>query len=180
MRDYNECRCYVDHLVAEHRRLHRIFQHMRAAIVSSVHPGITPSFAEVARMLGKLRDELELHFTDEEEGGCLDEAVPRCPQLAAELKRIEAEHPELLAEVNRLIDQVSRLQPTDQHQLALRKAFDRLYLRLRSHEQAENQLLAEGFGTNMSSVENDQPALNLHLLFTSSQVAAFDDASQQS
>jgi hypothetical protein len=23
MRDYNECRCYVDHLIAEHKRLHR-------------------------------------------------------------------------------------------------------------------------------------------------------------
>jgi len=138
---------------------------MRAAIVSSVQPDVAPSFAEVARILGRLHDELELHFTEEDEGGCLDEAVSRCPWLAPEVKRIEAEHPEILAEVNRLIDEANHLQPTVQHQVAMQQSFDRLYQRIRTHEKAENQLFAQGFGTNVNSVENDQSALNLRLLF---------------
>ena len=165
MRDYSECRHYVDHILAEHQRLHRMLRQMRAAIVSSVQPGATPTFEEVARILGRLRDELQLHFTEEEAGGCLDEAVSRCPSLAAELKRIEAEHPMLLGEITRLIGQANHLEPTVQNKVAMQKAFDRLYLQLRAHEKAENQLLAQGFGTNLNSAESDQPALHLNLIF---------------
>jgi hypothetical protein len=82
------------------------------------------------------------------------------------MKRIEEEHPEILAHVDRLIDQSQRWEPSPEHQLAMRKAFDRLYLRLRAHERAENQLFAQGFGANLGGVEYDQPGLNPHLLFS--------------
>ena len=165
MRDYSECGYYVDHLVAEHRRLHRILRHMRSAIVSSVGPDITPSFAEVARILGRLRDELELHFTEEDAGGCFDEAVSRCPTLAPAAKGIAAEHPEILAEVNRLIDEAKDLVPTIQNQAAMQQAFERLYQRLRAHENSENHFFAHAFGTHVNDDDHVQPAFHPHLIF---------------
>jgi len=86
MHDDQECRCYVDHLIAEHRRLHALLRHMRAEIAHSVSPDEQPSFNGVARVLARLREELEQHFAQEEGGGCLDEAVSRCPRLAGEAK----------------------------------------------------------------------------------------------
>jgi len=159
MRDDEESRCYVDHLVAEHRRLHAMLREMRAAIVGSIEPDGDPSFAKVAQVLGKLHGELEHHFAEEEKGGCLDEAVSRCPRLSPEARAIKAEHPEILAEIDRLIEQAAKLQPDHQNQFMIQQAFDRLYQRLCAHEAAENQLLAQGLGTSVNGDGNGRPTL---------------------
>src|SRR6476620_10387949 len=96
MRDYNECQCYVEHLIAEHRRLHRMLRLAQAAIVASGCPDRDATCTDIVRVLRQVREELQHHFAQEESGGCLDEAVSRCPGLSAEVKRIELEHPQLL------------------------------------------------------------------------------------
>jgi hemerythrin len=159
MRDDIECRCYVDHLIAEHRRLHKLLRQTRSAIVSSLEPDVEPSFAEIARVLARLRGELEQHFAQEERGGCLEEAVSRCPRLATEAKRIEAEHPQILADLDRLLSDAQELPPTRPNQLAIQHAYDRLHQRLRIHEKAENNLLAQGFGVVVNGEENGQTTL---------------------
>lgn len=150
MRDYEECRPYIDHILAEHRRLHRLLCSTRAAIVHSVGPDCDASFTEVARILKRLRDQLSDHFAEEEGGGCLDEAVSRCPRLSSAEKRIEAEHPVILAKLDHLIDQAAKLRPNVNNQIALKHAFDELYAALCAHERAENILLQEGFGESFN------------------------------
>ncbi len=161
MRDNSECRCYVDHLIAEHRRLHKLLRQMRAAIAGSIGPDEHPSFAEVGRILARLRQELAQHFAEEEGGGCMDEAVSRCPRLAPEVKRIEAEHAEILTDIDRLKDEAA-LPPTPANQMAVQREFDRLYERLQAHERAENAILAQGFGMVVNGTDEEaQPALIL-------------------
>jgi hemerythrin HHE cation binding domain-containing protein len=159
MRDDQESRCYVDHLVAEHRRLHMLVRQMRAAIAQSVGPDERPSFDEVRRVLTRLRDELKHHFAQEDDGGCLDEAVSRCPRLAGEAQRIEAEHPQLLAEISRLLDEAQSLPPTHQNQIAVQRSFGQFCEELRAHERAENALLACGFGMNVNGDESASPLM---------------------
>jgi iron-sulfur cluster repair protein YtfE (RIC family) len=161
MRDDQECRCYVDHLIAEHRRLRSLLRQMRAEIAHSVGPDELPSFAGVARVLSRLREELEQHFAQEEGGGCLDEAVSRCPRLAGEEKRIEAEHPQILAEIDRLVAQTKTLPPTHPNQLTVQREFDTLCHQLRDHEKAENTLLAQGFGVPVNGDDVGQKPLIL-------------------
>jgi hypothetical protein len=103
-----------------------------------------------------LYDELKQHFAEEDAGGCLEEAVCHCPRLAAEAKRIEAEHPAILAEVNGLIEQGTNLPANNQNQFAIQQAFYRLYQRIRVHEAAENHLLAQGFGMPVNGDEHDE------------------------
>lgn len=159
MRTDDQCLCYVNHIVAQHRRLHFMLRQMRHAIVESVQPDETPSFAAIVRILTQLREELERHFAEEEAGGCLDEAVSRCPSLSAEAKQIEAEHQEILAQIDRLTEQAGTLPPTPQNQFAIQQAFDQLYRRLQKHEAAENRLLAQGFGVQVNGDEADCTAL---------------------
>jgi hypothetical protein len=159
MRDYNECRSYVEHLIAEHRRLHRMLRLARASIVESGGPDRDATSADVARVLRQVREELEHHFAQEEAGGCLDEAVSRCPPLSADAHRIEVEHPQLLNSVDRLIAQALDSDQSVEKRVALERGFDDLCRQLDAHEAAENVLLRKGFGANVNGDENDQPTL---------------------
>jgi len=157
MRNYDECRCYVDHLISEHRRLHRMLHQAHHAIVGAHGPDKDACTGDIVRVLRQMRDELAHHFTEEEGGGCLDEAVSHCPTLSAESRRIEAEHPELLAGVDRLIAQALDSDQSVQTRLELVMGFDELRRQLDAHEAAENSLLRKGFGANMNGANQTQP-----------------------
>lgn len=150
MRAYEECRCYVEHLIAEHRRLHRMLRLAQHAIVAAHGPDRDADKADVARILSQVRGELAHHFAEEEEGGCLDEAVSHCPSLSAEARRIEGEHPELLKDVDRLIADAMDSDQSVENRIALERGFDGLCRQLNAHEAAENALLRKGFGANMN------------------------------
>src|SRR5262245_37229875 len=104
MREH-ECCSYVEHLIAEHRRIHRMLRLAHHTIIGAQGSQQDAPPAVVVRVLQQVREELEHHFAQEESGGCLHEAVSRCPPLSAEAHRIEAEHRELLQDVDRLIAQ---------------------------------------------------------------------------
>jgi hemerythrin HHE cation binding domain-containing protein len=159
MRTDDESRCYINHLVAQHRRLHMMLRQMRNAILECVQPDETPSFAEIARILARLRQELEHHFAEEEAGGCLDEAVSCCPSLSVEAKKIQGDHALILEQIDSLIEHAETLPPTPQNQFAIQREFDRLYHKLQAHEAAENRLLAQGFGKPVNDDETDQSTL---------------------
>ncbi|HEY2415434.1 MAG TPA: hemerythrin domain-containing protein [Pirellulaceae bacterium] len=164
MRDFQENRCYVDHLVAEHSRVHKMLKQTRAAIVRSVQPESVrpdkrPTFAGIGAALRRLKAELAAHFREEESGGCLDEAVSLCPSLSGDEHRIEGEHAEILAGIDGLIGNCQQLPATPQNQHAIQQTFDELYQRLLTHETAENQLMSQAFGTVANGADNAQPAL---------------------
>jgi hypothetical protein len=161
MRDDLDCRCYVNHLIVEHRRLHSLLRQLRVEMGHCLGPDEQPSFAGVERVLTRLRDELEHHFAQEEGGGCLDEAVSRCPRLAGEANRIEAEHPRILADLDRLIAQSHASPPTLPNQVALGRKFDRLCQQLREHERSENALLAQAFGVAVNGDDSGHTALTM-------------------
>jgi hypothetical protein len=160
MLDYEECRPYVAHLIAEHRRLHAMLHQARAAIVHSGGPDRDASVDDIVRVLRHIRSELAHHFAEEEAGGCMDEAVSCCPRLSAEVKRIEAEHPELLLEIDRLIAQALDTKPSVAHVVALERGFDHLCQQLCAHEAAENGILRQAFGINVNGEEAEQPAIH--------------------
>lgn len=131
----------------------------RTAIVGSGGPDRDATCADVVRVFRQVREELEHHFAQEEAGGCLEEAVSRCPSLSAEVRRIEAEHPQLLDNVDRLIAQALDCDQSVEKQVDLGRGFDDLCRQLDAHEAAENVLLRKGFGANVNGGENGQPTL---------------------
>jgi hypothetical protein len=159
MHSYDECRCYVEHFIAEHRRLHRMLCLARSAIVASGGPDRDSTAADIVRVIRQVRDELEHHFAQEEGGGCLDEAVSLCPSLSAEARRIEAEHPQLLTRVDALIADALDYDQSPEKQLALGREFEELCRQLEAHEAAENALLRKAFGEAMNGAVNAQPTL---------------------
>jgi hemerythrin len=156
MRTYEECRPYVEHLLAEHRRLHGLLRKSRAAIVQSGGPDRDATPEDIVRTLRFVRQELTEHFAQEEAGGCLDEAVSRCPRLAADAERITAEHGELLRSIESLSAKASECGRNTKERLAFEQAFDELCRQVHAHEAAENRLLREGFGVNLNG--DEEPA----------------------
>jgi hypothetical protein len=150
MRIFDERRSYADHLIAEHRRLHRMLRVVSTAIMPAPTGGPAPTSAAIIKVLREVRDELERHFAQEEGGGCLDEAVSCCPTLSPEARRIEAEHPRLLESMDRLIAQAQDYDQSVEKRIELEREFEELCRQLAAHEAAENTLLRRGLGGDIN------------------------------
>jgi len=157
MRTDDECRSYVDHLIAEHKRLHRMLRVARNAIMPPSSATENVPAADIVKLLGDVRGELEHHFAQEEGGGCLEEAVSRCPSLSDEARRIEEEHSRLLESIDRLIAQAQDADKSVQGRIAVAREFDELCAQLDVHEGAENTLLSKAFGAIVNGAA-DRPS----------------------
>lgn len=146
MRDFRECRPYIEYLLAEHRRLHQMLLRADRSIAHGKETIGGKDGMLTLRTLQKIRHELARHFEAEEEGGCLEEALAFCPQMAPEMAQIMAEHPRLLAELDRLIIEAADDAGKVRNRVLLRRDFDEFCRDLEAHERAENELLRRGFG----------------------------------
>lgn len=161
MRDCEICRPYVEHLRAEHRRLHGLLGSVRAALSEYDGTEGDRAFVSAARSLNSLRQELQHHFSDEETGGCLDEAVSFCPRLSAEMNRIEEEHPEILASIDRLLGQFRAGPATTARWRAIERQLHDLFQTIQEHEAAENRLLLEAFGVSVNGDDASRSSTSL-------------------
>jgi hypothetical protein len=144
----------LGHLLAQHRELH--------SLVSAVHdrfeqlaadPAASGQAATLRQPLQALRDYLDSHFHQEEQGGFIEESLARMPRLAAAAKAVLAEHPRLLGELDRLIASlpgadISRLQRAD-----LESGFDRFCHDLITHERNENAVVQEGYNEDLGLMD---------------------------
>jgi hypothetical protein len=140
MKNGEECLAYVEHLRREHRHLGDAMR----AINDEMAKQATVTL-ELVNELKALAAELQHHFREEEEGGCIEEAVSCCPSLSPEAKRLEREHPELRSAVAEVI-QRAESGASAEGQAEVRRLFADFSRRLLAHEAAENRILAEAFG----------------------------------
>jgi len=147
---------FVEHLLAEHRRLDHLISRTMAALPSWGENGASQWLPRLVEGLNAIRQELAQHFHEEEDGGCLEEAVSRCPGLSSEVARVESEHSKLLADLDELIRRAQPLsgsKPDDARVLG--QKLRAIVLELHAHEALENQIMARGFGR---SLENEDMA----------------------
>ena len=140
--DQDEFRAYAVHLASEHRRLSELLRRVEQQCEQWPHP-------ELAESLNQLRAKLAAHFEEEECGGCLEEAVVHVPTLSTEAGRILNEHPSLLADLDRLIEQIGVTDRSNRSLDNVEQDFSQFAKRLRAHEAAENRILQQSFGIDM-------------------------------
>ena len=151
MRDLQDCQPYVEHLHSEHRRLNESLRRISKSFADfGKHNPIPPP--HIVNTLVELRSDLAHHFAEEESGGCLEEAVSRCPSLSPSVNEVEAQHPGLLAHLDRIIQ---RAQATSRPGTvkSLHRDFEKFVNALRQHEGAENRILQLGFGVGSDPVD---------------------------
>lgn len=153
MTEPEEFEAFVTMLRAEHQRLDatlRSTEEEWLRMLKLSERGV--AMDELTRKVETLRDELAKHFREEEQGGCLEEAVSqnRDPAQSHELARLEHEHPWLLDDLDKVLQGLRDTAHDDVARLTeVRDAFHRFGERLRAHEAAENKVLAKGFGADV-------------------------------
>jgi hemerythrin len=100
--DWDRCQGYMRHLDEQHKQLNQELRRLHDAMQSgAARPAILSD-------LEALRRDLAAHFREEEDGGCLEEAVSRCASLAHDVRMIESEHRELLAQLDAMLARLRR------------------------------------------------------------------------
>lgn len=144
-------RAYFHHLLVEHGRLNKRLLEIGHEVGDLCQDGRTQdSLAHLARQLTDLRQELQAHFAEEEAGGCLEEAVTRCPSLGIESKAILAEHPRLDRMLEKLLGQTQNLLASPAE---IRRDYQAFAEQLRAHDAAENRLLQMAFGAETADYD---------------------------
>ena len=142
----------LGHVLAEHRDLFNLMHSVRSAFAATGSP--TPERrAAVLASLRDLRDHLADHFVQEERGGFLEEAVTRVPRLSTAMRSILAQHPELLAELDHLIEDLDPVADGAQAWLRAAHAFDGFSTHMAAHERSENAVVQEGYNEDLGLVD---------------------------
>lgn len=137
----------MGHILAQHRELHAQFLAVKACLAAA-GPWDAARAAAARVALAALRDHLRCHFAQEEQGGFLEESITRMPRLSAAARRVMAEHPALLAELDGLIE---TLDAPDSAGLRDRvaAACDRFMHHMLEHERSENAIVQEGYNEDL-------------------------------
>lgn len=142
----------LGHLLAEHRDLFNLIQSVRKALAA---PG-APAAGRRAAVLESLRTlwcHLRDHFTQEEAGGFLEEAVTRIPRLSAAMRSIIGEHPGLLAELEAVIAGLESSPASPAAWAAAARDYERFADHMTAHEQRENAVVQEGYCEDLGLCE---------------------------
>ncbi len=101
---------------------------------------------KLTRLLGKLRDQLGMHFALEEAYGYFDDAVSVAPQISQRALELRQQHRPLFVEMCQLVDETEQLryhEPTSVHWQDIAENFFNFHERFRQHEAAEDQLIMQ-------------------------------------
>lgn len=138
----------MGHILAQHRELHEQLTAVRTTLAAPA-PVARPDVLAARAALRGLHDYLHRHFMQEESGGFLEESITRMPRLSPAVKAVLAEHPVLLAELDRLIETVAA---ADISPLSWQQAghdFECFADHLTAHERNENAVVQEGYNEDL-------------------------------
>ena len=148
----------LGHLLAEHRDLFHLMHSVQLAFAMAGQPR-PESRADVLESLHHLREHLGDHFAQEELGGFLEEAMTRMPRLSAAVRSIVAQHPALLAELDRVIDDLTIVEKSGGGAAGAKSwsaavhAFEAFAADMAAHERSENMVVQEGYNEDLGLVE---------------------------
>jgi len=102
----------------------------------------------VAQLLGKLRDQLAMHFSLEEAYGYFDDAIDVAPRLSRQAGALRSQHPRLFVALCDLVEEAEQLLYHERPPLELddlASGFARFHRELQDHEAQEDALIVKVF-----------------------------------
>lgn len=156
MSEHEDCRAYMDHLRLHHRHLQQVIERLRSLVFGA--SGCETAADEARQLLGSLTEHFDHHVAQEAGGGCLEEAICRCPRLAEQAREVSAQYPRIKDRIARLASrfadnkQLGRMGRVAEEELA------QLARELSKLESDERYILREAFGIDesFSAVRTEQ------------------------
>ena len=142
----------LGHVLVEHRDLFNLLLSVRSALAAD-GPPTSARRAHVLGSLHELRDHLCDHFSQEEKGGFLEESVCRMPRRSAAVRSILSQHPGLLAELDRVIEDFERSHADPQAWARADRGFAEFSARMTAHERSENAVVQAGYNEDLGLME---------------------------
>ncbi|PHR99754.1 MAG: hypothetical protein COA78_24660 [Blastopirellula sp.] len=134
----------VQKLLAEHAQLRDILD-----TVDSTVNELEDATGSISEKIKDLKLRLQKHFSHEEAGGYLHEALEQAPHLTEEAMRLLKEHPEFLQELQEMSQWID--QSRKQWHTELKSRFRRFTERFLNHEHHENSVLQKAFDEDIGS-----------------------------
>lgn len=104
----------------------------------------TNHWIELIELVGKLRDQLALHFSLEEAYGYFEEAIVGAPQLSTTAEYLRSQHSKLFERIRDLADSALEVSPERaEHVTRFLDAFQAFRESLEHHEEAELKLILD-------------------------------------
>jgi iron-sulfur cluster repair protein YtfE (RIC family) len=111
------------------------------------------STPEIVDELVRLRDHLEHHFTEEEQGGFFADLVQRAPHHAQQVECLRKEHVARLEELEEMTQYALNRTVSPAWWEGLERRFNEFSRLLMGHEVKENSLLQEIYGLDLGDYD---------------------------
>ncbi len=127
----------------EHECLKRDMGDIKNEVTKEVQSeGFTDWRLEFMWRLRDFRTHLQKHFDLEEEGGFMNELISEAPQAMNSIKKLEAEHDQIVANLDGILTSLKELELIDDNKLGdILKRVTQLMSSIQDHESAENELM---------------------------------------
>jgi hypothetical protein len=143
---------FLQEIKDDHHELRQLMHHAGGMFARG--DWMPAELGHLSVLLGKLRDQLAMHFSLEEAFGYFDDAIESAPHLSRHAEELRAQHAEMYSELCRLADLAERLvnQSALEPAMATLAADYRAFaVRFGEHESQETQLIVEAFNSDIGA-----------------------------
>ena len=148
MFEHEECRAYIDHVRLLFRHLHELKERLQAKVNQAT--GSAVCYGDARQLVADINDTFGAYVAEETGGGCLEEAVCRCPRLAPQERDIRHQYPQLQATIEKIGQLLTGCDVLRTSGRTIGEEVAQLGAALDKLESDERCLLREAFGTDES------------------------------
>jgi Hemerythrin HHE cation binding domain len=143
---------FLQEIKDDHHELRQLLHHTDAMLR---RPDWMPlEFNRLVELIGKLRDQLAMHFSLEEAYGYFDDALTEAPHLSRRAERLRAQHFDLYSEMCRMTERAEQLLYHEAPHSQIRElgeVFRDFSGRFHEHEANENDLILEALNEELGT-----------------------------
>lgn len=144
---------FFEKALQEHRWLEHALQTAQRLLREPAAKDAAVRLRVAYEQLASIALRLTAHFSQEEEGGYLEEAASLLPRLGPEVRRLERAHTPLLRHAHQLADLTRRAAEGKASLPAVEAAFARFARELQEHERSEDRLVQEAASRDLGFLE---------------------------
>lgn len=148
MFEHNDCRTYVDHVRLLFRHLHQMVEQLKGKVKDAT--GSIAACEDARHLIADIGDRFGAYVAEERGGGCIDEAVCRCPRLAPHEQEINRQYPQVEIVIETIQCMLAGCDVLGTSGRDVSKEVERLAAAISKLESDERYLLREAFGSDES------------------------------